>query len=63
MLDPQKQHTKTKSMNVYDVASELNNELPGIYLDEYIDFSDTKSKMDPKYYLINLTLNAYDYDQ
>ena len=63
-LDPQKEHTKTKKMNVYDATSELYNELLKIYLDKYYDFSDARrSKMDPKYDPINLMLDTYDYTE
>ena len=49
-------------MNVYDAAFELYNEALGIYLDKYNDFSDARrSKIDTKYYHINLTLHACDY--
>ena len=57
----QKLHTHIQ-MNVYDAAFELYNEALGIYLDKYNDFSDARrSKIDTKYYHINLTLNACDY--
>ena len=45
----------------YDTASELYNELLGIYFDEHYDLLDPKrSKMDPKYDPITLTLDLYD---
>ena len=63
MLDPQKPH-KNENLKVYDAAFELYNELLGIYLGKCNDISDaTVGKMDPKYDLLNMTLNAYDYEQ
>ena len=47
-----------------DTASELYHEMLGIYFDEYHDLSDAKrSKMDPKYDPIYLTLDGYDYEE
>ena len=49
---------------MYDTASELYNELPETYFDEYNDFSeDERSKMDPKYYPTNFTFDVYDYEE
>ena len=63
MLDLQKPH-KNENVNVYDAAFELYNQLLGIYLSKCNDISDARvSKMDPKYDLLNLTFNAYDYEQ
>ena len=46
-----------------DTASELYNQLLGIYFDEYYDFSDTRrKKMDSKYDPDELGLSAYDYE-
>ena len=63
MLDLQKPH-KNENVNVYDAAFELYNQLLRIYLSKCNDISDARvSKMDPKYDLLNLTFNAYDYEQ
>ena len=63
MLDPQKPN-KNENVNVYDAAFELYNQLLGIYLSKCNDISDARvSKMDPKYDLLNLPFNAYDYEQ
>ena len=62
-LEPQKEKTK-KKINVYNTASELRKELPGIYFDVYYDLSDAKrNKMDSKYDHFNLKLDTYDYEK
>ena len=50
-------------MNVYDTASKLHNELLGICLDKYEEFSDAlmKKKISFKYDPINSMLDTYDY--
>ena len=45
-----KKKKKKKKTNVYDTSSELYNDLPVTYCDEYHDISDAKrSKIDPKH--------------
>ena len=49
---------------MYNTASELRKELPGIYFDVYYDLSDAKrNKMDSKYDHFNLKLDTYDYEK
>ena len=43
-LKTQKEKTKTKKINVYDVASELYNEMLETCFDEYNELSDAKRK-------------------
>ena len=37
-LDPKKEHTKPRKIDVYNAASELNNGLLEIFFNEYYDF-------------------------
>ena len=53
---------KKKKINVYDIASELCNQLLVIYFDEYNGLSDVKrKKINLKYNPVNLMLDTYDY--
>ena len=53
---------KKKKINVYDIASELCNELLEIYFDGYNGLSDVKrKKINLKYNPVNLMLDTYDY--
>ena len=57
-LKTRKESTKEKKTNVFDAASELCNELLGIYSDEYYNLSDTRWRnMDSKYErLVHMTM-------
>ena len=53
---------KKKKINVYDIASELCNELLEIYFDGYNGLSDVRrKKINLKYNPVNLMLDTYDY--
>ena len=61
-LNPQKENTCEKKMNMYDKASELYNDFPQIYYYKCYKLSDEKrknieSKYNPKY----LSFDGYDY--
>ena len=54
----------SKRGKLYDTASELSNELLGIYFDKCYDLFDaTRSKIDSKYNSINLRLDENDYEE
>ena len=49
-LSTQKESTKRIKINVYDTASELYNNFPGIYYHKYYELSDDKrNKIESKY--------------
>ena len=53
---------KKKKINVYDIASELCNQLLVIYFDECNGLSDVKrKKINLKCNPVNLMLDTYDY--
>ena len=44
---------KARKMDYYNRASKLSNEVAEIYFFECNGFSDSRSKVDPKFYHIN----------
>ena len=57
-----KRRNKKKKSNVYGKASDLNNDLLGIYVDEYSELSDVKrKKIESKYDPTSLLFETCNY--
>ena len=62
-LKPRKSHTKENRIIALNIAPELYNDLPGMYFDEFVNFSFSKARMSgSEYDSKNLFLHDYDYD-